>query len=65
MLLQYFENEIIINVSRSSLGPESILKMPGLEPGNSRLSMLSDCAFHLRYIPVDLSKHALYIGART
>ena len=27
------------NVSRSSLGQKSILKMPGLEPGTSRLSL--------------------------
>ena len=31
--------------------------MPGLEPGTSRLSMLSECAYHLRYIPVDPSTH--------
>ena len=29
--------------------------MPGLEPGTSRLSMLSECAYHLRYIRVDPS----------
>ena len=29
--------------------------MPGLEPETSRLSMLSDYAYHLRYIPVDPS----------
>ena len=37
-------------VSRSSLGLKSILKMTELEPGTSRLSMLSECAYHLRYI---------------
>ena len=37
-------------VSRSSLGLKSILKMPGLEPRTSRLSMQSECAYHLRYI---------------
>ena len=31
--------------------------MPGLEPGTSRLSMLSECTYHLRYIPVDPSAH--------
>ena len=41
--------------SRSSLGLKSILKMTGLEPGTSRLSMLSECAYHLRYNPVDLA----------
>ena len=45
-------------VSRSSLGLKNILKMPGLEPGTSRLSMLSEFAYHLRYIPADLSAHA-------
>ena len=44
-------------VSRSSLGLKSILKIPGLEPGTSRLSMLNDCAYHLRYIPVEPSAH--------
>ena len=44
-------------VSRSSLGLKSILKMPGLEPGTFRLSMLSECAYHLRYIPVDPNAH--------
>ena len=42
-------------VSRSSLGLKSILKMPGLEPRTSRLSMLSECANHLRYVPADTS----------
>ena len=31
--------------------------MPGLEPGTSGLSMLSECAYHLRYIPVNPSAH--------
>ena len=31
--------------------------MSGLEPGTSRLSLLSECAYHLRYIPVDPSAH--------
>ena len=31
--------------------------MPGLEPGSSRPSMLSECAYHLRYIPLDPSAH--------
>ena len=31
--------------------------MPGLEPGTSRLSMQSECAYHLRYISVDPSAH--------
>ena len=44
-------------LSRSSLGLKCILKMPGLEPGTSRLSMLSECAYHLRYIPGDPSAH--------
>ena len=52
----------ILRVSQSSLGLKGILKMPGLEPGTSRLSMLSECADHLRYVPVDLSVQALYIG---
>ena len=52
-------------VSRSSPDLKSILKMPGLEPGTFRLRMLSECAYHLRYIPVDPSEHTLYIGART
>ena len=47
----------ILRVSQSSLGLKGILKMPGLEPETSRLSMLSECAYHLRYIPVDPSAH--------
>ena len=43
--------------SRSSLGLKRILKMPGLEPGTSRKSMLSECAYPLRYMPVDPSAH--------
>ena len=45
------------NLSRSSLGLWSFLKMLGLEPGTTRPSMLSECAYHLRYIPVDPSAH--------
>ena len=45
----------IVTVSRSSLGLKSVLKMPGLEPGTSQLSMLRECAYNLRYIPVDPS----------
>ena len=44
-------------ISRSSLGLKGILKMPGLEPGTSQLSMLSESAYHLRYIPGDPSAH--------
>ena len=54
ILNNYIYNNI---VSRSSLGLKSILKVPGLETGTSRLSMLSECAYHLRYIPVDPSAH--------
>ena len=43
-------------VSRWSLSL-SILKIPGLEPGTSRLNMLSEWTCHLRYIPVDPSTH--------
>ena len=50
---------------QKSLGLKNVLKMPGLEPRTSRLSRLSVCAYHLRYIPVYQSAHALYIGART
>ena len=42
-------------LSRSSLGLKSILKTPELEPGTSRLSMQSECAYHLCYITVDPS----------
>ena len=31
--------------------------MPGLEPGTSQLSMLSECAYHMRYISADPSAH--------
>ena len=31
--------------------------MPRLEPGTSRLSMLSECTYHLRYFPVALRAH--------
>ena len=31
--------------------------MEGLEPGTSRLSMISECAYHLRFIPTDPSAH--------
>ena len=41
--------------SRSSLGLKGNLKMSGLEPRTSRLSMLSESAYHLRYILVDPS----------
>ena len=41
--------------SGSILGLKSLLKIPGLEPGTSRPSMLSECAYHLRYIPVEPS----------
>ena len=41
----------------SEYGRKSILKIPGLEPGTSQLSILSECAYHLRYIPVDPSAH--------
>ena len=52
-------------VSRSSIGL-SILKIPGLEPGASRLSMLSEKAYDLRYIPVDPSAHThSKLGRRT
>ena len=51
-----FERVVYI-ISRQSLGLKSILNMPGLEPGTSRLSMLSECAYHLRYIPVDPNVH--------
>ena len=44
-----------MSVSRSSLGLKSILEIPRLEPGTSRLNMLSECAYRLRYIPVDPS----------
>ena len=54
-----------MTVSRSSRGLKSILKMPGLEPGTSRLSMLSACAYYLPYIPIGPSAHALYTGDRT
>ena len=37
--------------------------MPGLELGTSRLSMLSECAHHLSYIPVDPSAHTHSISA--
>ena len=53
-----------MTVSRSSRGLKSILKMPGLEPGTSRLSIVSECAYHLRYIPIVPSSHALYTGDR-
>ena len=48
---------MITTVSGPSLGLKSILKITGLEPGTPRLSMLSECANHLRYIPIDLSAH--------
>ena len=38
---------------------KNILNMPGLEPELSRQSMLSECAYHLRYIPVDPSAHSI------
>ena len=44
-------------VSRSSPALESILNMPGLEPGTTQLSMAGGCAYHLRYTPVDPSAH--------
>ena len=46
--LPHKSNSFQAPVSRSSLGLKSILKMPGLELGTSRLSMLSECAYHLR-----------------
>ena len=45
--------------------PEKLI-MLGLEPGTFRLSMLSECAYHLRYIPADPSAHTHSIlGRRT
>ena len=55
--LHIYAQNFLNFVSRPNLGPKSFLKMPGLEPGTSRLSMLSECAHHLRYIPVDPSAH--------
>ena len=49
------------SVSRSSLGVKSIFKMPGLEPGTSRLSMLErvrlQSTLHPRW---QEQAHALY-----
>ena len=44
-------------ISRSSLGLKSISEDAGTRPRASRLSMLSECAYHLRYIPADSSAH--------
>ena len=52
---------MITTVSRSSLGLKSILKIPGLEPRTPRLGMLSECAYHLRYISIDPSAHTYSI----
>ena len=49
-------------ISRSSLGLKGILKMAGPEPGTFRLIVLSECAYHLRYIPVDPSAHTHFIS---
>ena len=64
-------NHFLLTVlSWSSLGLKGILKMPGLELGTSRLSMLSETkrtvrlqsALHPRWPE---RAHLLYIGART
>ena len=56
--------EWVTTVNRSSLGLESMLKMTGLEPGTSRLSMSMRVrllsALHPRWPE---RAHALYIGA--
>ena len=44
-------------ISRSSRDLKSILQMLGLEPETSRLGMLSECAYDLRYIPIHPSAH--------
>ena len=67
----YFDINIIVSlifeldniVSRSCPGLKSTLMMPGLEPGTSRLNMLSECAYHLRYIPLTRARtRTLYRG---